>query len=87
MRDEGKIQVEVADWGAGLPPALQGQPFQPFFTTKQGGLGLGLSISASIVKMHGGALHLENNPEGGTIAWFTLPVQGSSNDMIAKRMP
>lgn len=73
-----KIRVEVADWGTGLAASLQEHSFQPFFTTKDGGLGLGLSISSSIIKMHGGELQLENNPEGGAIAWFTLPVHGAN---------
>jgi C4-dicarboxylate-specific signal transduction histidine kinase len=74
MVREREIQIRVTDRGAGVPPALKAKLFQPFFTTKEGGLGLGLSISSSLVEQHGGELHLENNPEGGTIAWFGLPI-------------
>jgi C4-dicarboxylate-specific signal transduction histidine kinase len=47
--------------------------FQPFFTTKERGLGLGLSLSSSIIKLHAGNLALENNTYGGATATFRLP--------------
>ena len=73
---EREIQITVADRGTGLSPAQQQQVFQPFFTTKERGLGLGLSICSSIIRAHGGRLSLENNPIGGAIATVTLPRQG-----------
>jgi two-component system sensor kinase FixL len=48
------------------------QLFQPFVTTKQQGMGVGLSISRTIVEAHGGRIWAESNPEGGTIFRFTL---------------
>jgi PAS domain S-box-containing protein len=72
LTEREQVEIVVADRGSGLPESLQQQPFQPFFTTKEKGLGLGLSISSSIVKWHGGELHLDSNPEGGAIAWFSL---------------
>jgi PAS domain S-box-containing protein len=70
---DGDVQVNVADQGRGLGPAQQEQVFQAFFTTKERGLGLGLSISSSIIKTHGGTLTLENNPHRGATATFRLP--------------
>jgi C4-dicarboxylate-specific signal transduction histidine kinase len=71
--DEGGIVVRIADCGTGLPPSQEQSVFQPFFTTKKRGLGLGLSICASIVKLHGGTLSLQNNVSEGATAIFRLP--------------
>jgi PAS domain S-box-containing protein len=70
-----QVQIEVSDCGVGLAPASQKRVFQPFFTTKEQGLGLGLSLCSAIVKLHGGALSLNNNNAGGgATATFTLPL-------------
>jgi len=71
--DEGGIEVRIADRGTGLPPSQEQTVFQPFFTTKKRGLGLGLSICASIMKLHGGTLSLQNNVSEGATAIFRLP--------------
>jgi signal transduction histidine kinase len=68
----GTVQISVRDAGAGIPPANVSKVFDPFHTTKPGGLGLGLAICRSIVEMHGGAITLENNLDRGATAWFTL---------------
>jgi len=73
--NEREIEITVADQGTGLSPAQQEQIFQPFFTTKERGLGLGLSICSSIITAHGGSLDLKNNPIVGVTAKFTLPRQ------------
>jgi C4-dicarboxylate-specific signal transduction histidine kinase len=70
---EGGVEVRISDRGTGLPPSEEQNVFQPFFTTKQRGLGLGLPISASIVKLHGGTLSLQNNVTEGATAIFRLP--------------
>lgn len=66
--------IAVCDQGKGLPPAIVDQVFDPFFTTKPTGLGMGLSISRSIVESHGGRLWATPNPEQGTTFLFTVPM-------------
>lgn len=66
------IEVSVADSGPGIAPDIAGQLFQPFVTTKRQGMGVGLSISRTIVDAHGGRIWVEANPDGGTIFRFTL---------------
>ncbi|HTY86123.1 MAG TPA: ATP-binding protein [Candidatus Acidoferrum sp.] len=69
------IQVEVADHGTGLSPERLANLFEPFRSSKREGLGLGLSISHSIILAHQGRLWAENNPGGGATFHFTLPVR------------
>jgi signal transduction histidine kinase/integral membrane sensor domain MASE1 len=71
--DDGGVEVHIYDRGTGLPPSREHEVFQPFFTTKKRGLGLGLSICTSIVKLHGGTLSLQNNVREGASAVFQLP--------------
>lgn len=66
------VQVSVADTGSGIAPEMETQLFQPFVTTKQQGMGVGLSISRTIVESHGGRIWAEPNPGGGTVFHFTL---------------
>jgi len=68
------VLVAVKDTGPGLAPASLEQLFAPFYTTKPGGLGMGLSISRSIVEAHGGRLWVTANPPRGVVFQFTLPV-------------
>jgi C4-dicarboxylate-specific signal transduction histidine kinase len=69
----GAVRVTVADRGSGIAPENQTRLFTPFFTTKERGLGLGLSICRSVVEMHGGRLWHEAREGGGTAFHFTLP--------------
>jgi two-component system sensor kinase FixL len=66
------IKISIADTGPGLPPGMSDQLFQPFVTTKRNGMGVGLSISRTIVEGHGGRIWAEPNPGGGTVFNFTL---------------
>ncbi len=67
------VQVSVTDTGHGLAADLLPRLFHSFVTTREDGMGLGLSISRSIVEAHGGTIHAENNPDGGATFRFTLP--------------
>ena len=67
------VEVSVADTGPGVSHDVAGRLFMPFMTTKPGGMGIGLSISRSIVEAHGGKIETVPNPSGGAIFRFTLP--------------
>lgn len=69
----GAVQIEVSDLGTGIHPERLAKIFEPFQTTKPEGLGLGLSISRSIVEAHGGRIWVENNPDRGATFRFTIP--------------
>ncbi|MGA8613094.1 MAG: ATP-binding protein, partial [Xanthobacteraceae bacterium] len=67
------VEISVADTGSGISPEFSAHLFQPFMTTKAQGMGVGLSISRTIIEAHGGAIGPRPNPGGGTIFSFTLP--------------
>lgn len=69
------VEIAVADTGPGIAPEVAKDLFKPFVTTKATGMGVGLSICRSIVQSHGGELKVEQNPAGGSIFRFTLPLQ------------
>jgi two-component system sensor kinase FixL len=71
--DGDMVEVFVADSGHGISPDIADQLFQPFITTKQQGMGIGLSISRTIIEAHGGRIWVESNPGGGSVFRFTLP--------------
>jgi two-component system sensor kinase FixL len=74
FKDKYTILVEVKDSGCGIPEGNMDKLFTHFFTSKPDGLGMGLSISRSIIEVHGGKLDAENNPDRGATFYFTLPV-------------
>ena len=68
------VEVEVRDNGPGLDPAVAGRLFEPFYTTKPAGLGMGLAISRTIAEAHGGRLRAEGHPAGGAVFTLALPL-------------
>jgi two-component system, NtrC family, sensor kinase len=74
-----ELKIEVSDTGEGIPPENLGRIFDPFFTTKKEGegTGLGLSVSYSIVKNHGGRMEVQSTRGAGTTFSIFLPVAGS----------
>jgi signal transduction histidine kinase len=71
---QNEMQIRVEDCGAGLPPELRERIFEPFFTTKPDGIGVGLSISRSIVDAHNGHIQACSRLGGGTIVEVTIPI-------------
>ena len=75
-----EIAVLVEDCGMGLNPEISQKIFDPFFTTKPHGIGMGLSISRSIIESHEGRLWATPRPEGGTIFQFVVPIQSQDSN-------
>jgi PAS domain S-box-containing protein len=73
VREGAMLSVRVADRGPGISPQVEAHLFQPFFTSKADGLGLGLNICRTIIESHGGHLGHANRAEGGAVFFFTLP--------------
>jgi len=81
------IRVAVRDSGTGLAGNTFDKLFLPFFTSKRDGLGLGLSISRSIVEMHGGRIWAQNNEDHGATFYFTLPTGTRAARNVSGRQP
>jgi two-component system sensor kinase FixL len=80
--DEAIVEVSVADTGPGIAKEIAGRLFQPFVSTKRQGMGVGLSISRTIVEAHGGRLCVEANPSGGTV--FRLTLRSDDNEEVVE---
>ncbi len=72
--DPDMVEIGVADTGPGIAAEIAPQLFQPFVTTKADGMGIGLSISRTIIEAHGGRLWVERNPAGGATFRLTIKV-------------
>ena len=79
------VEVSVGDTGTGLPAQIKGTLFTPFVTTKAHGLGVGLTITRTIVDAHGGTIDAHDNPEGG--ATFTVTLRRSETPEILSGPP
>ena len=75
--EDGFVEVSVSDRGSGITIADEARLFEPFFTTKESGMGMGLSISRSIIDAHGGRFWFTRNSDHGVTFHFTLPIAGS----------
>lgn len=83
-----RIEVVVSDTGAGMTAEQLAHAFDSFFTTKEGGMGLGLSIARSIVQAHGGTITVQSFEHGGTTFCITLPaLESKSHLALAARSP
>jgi PAS domain S-box-containing protein len=85
--EPGGVLVAVGDSGPGLPPASLARVFEPFYTTKADGLGMGLSICRSIVEAHGGRLWATPNKPQGAIFCMMLPIAENSLENLQSSEP
>lgn len=72
---DGRVWVKVKDFGCGIPEEIIPKVFDPYFTTKEEGTGLGLSLSKQIVERHGGSMGITSRVGEGTEVWICLPLQ------------
>lgn len=87
--DAGFARIDIMDNGRGFTPTALRHAMDPFYTTKDTGMWLGLSISFEIMQAHGGELFLANREGGGAVASIRLPLDGNDRDSLrtAEREP
>jgi signal transduction histidine kinase len=78
--------IEVSDTGPGIPTEIQNQIFNPFFTTKNGGVGLGLSIVSKIVDNHRGEIQVQSAPGEGACFRIIFPVNNTKEQVLADQV-
>ncbi len=81
------VFIEIRDTGVGMPPEVQEKVFQPFFTTKPDGMGLGLSLVYGTVKRHGGQIEIASQPNKGTTATLLFPIDVSASEVREGTQP
>ena len=84
---DNKVEVAIADSGTGIGPQLRTHLFDSFYSTKEDGLGLGLSIARSIITAHEGRIWAENNLQGGATFRFALPVTQMAEVVLSEVRP
>jgi signal transduction histidine kinase len=72
----GAIECAVADKGPGIEPEDLERVFEPYYSKRKGGIGMGLTLVRRIIENHGGEIHAKNRPDGGAEFRFTVPVEG-----------
>ena len=80
INEDAAVHVSVQDAGPGFRQGTHHLVFEPFYTTKPSGMGMGLAISKSIIEAHSGLIWAGDNTFGGATLHFTLPVAGSGSD-------
>ena len=80
LEDNRWIQLSIQDTGIGIPPEDMNKLFDPFFSTKEGGVGLGLSIAHRIIDQHRGKIQMESTPGQGTLFTLWLPISQEEDD-------
>ena len=78
MNGDGRIKIEVSDTGPGVPPDIAEKIFEPLYTTKARGIGLGLSVSRSLAEVNSGTLSVMNHSAGGAVFLIDLPAGGTT---------
>ena len=82
-QESGSVEIVVSDSGPGIAPELADRVFDPFYTSKIDGLGIGLGICKSIIESHGGRIWVGQSSMGGASVHFNLPAQPQQGDMHA----
>jgi signal transduction histidine kinase len=77
--EEGNFEIRLSDTGGGIRPEVLGRLFQPFATTKETGMGLGLSMCQRIIASHRGTIAIHNRPQGGAEVVIRLPIGAAAN--------
>jgi signal transduction histidine kinase len=85
--EPGRVEIEVADSGPGLDPEVRERVFEPFFSTKTAGSGLGLALVKKIAEDHGGGVRLDSEPGAGTRAILWLPAHPGGDGLEAGAGP
>jgi two-component system sensor kinase FixL len=85
--EPSSVQLEVVDTGVGIAAEVLKTIFDPFVTTKVGGMGMGLSVSRSIVRAHEGEIYAENRPEGGAVFRVVLPAISVASETTSAPAP
>jgi hypothetical protein len=80
--NDGCVQLEISDTGCGMSPETQTRMFEPFFSTKSAGRGLGLAVVEGIVRSLGGTIELESRPGSGTTMRVSLPLLRTSGGQM-----
>ena len=83
----GKVRIDVADDGPGIPPGDRDRLFEPYFSRREGGTGLGLAIVSAIANDHGGAVRMRDNTPRGTVFEMEFPVRPPANGNIGSVAP
>lgn len=78
MRGRGFVSIKIKDTGAGIAPENLERIFEPYFTTKDAGIGLGLALTRRIIEEHGGSVEVESAPGRGTSITITIPAEGAA---------
>jgi CheY-like chemotaxis protein len=87
MAGDEYVQIEVSDTGRGMSPEIQARIFDPFFSTKSAGRGLGLALVHGIVRRLGGTINVASEPGHGTSFQILLPCAGTGSAAIAAQIP
>jgi len=82
-REGDNVTIIISDTGVGIPEELQGKIFEPYFTTRDTGSGLGLTVVYKVVKEHGGDLHMDSRPGRGTTFRISIPVPQSERKLLS----